>query len=185
MGDIMYKISYVADGIATEFAFAFPFFQTADIRVAINENMADCSFAVIPNEDFSGGNVVFDIAPSDGDKIDIFRQISLSRVIDYQPTQKIDPEDLNSDFNFLLAAFQDLHSIDVDLLEWQNRHDNIKSLMDYTNSIIADKLSGGGVLGLYRNLLSVLDNALPKLINDYGSVADPAPNENRDDYGIL
>ena len=115
----------------------------------------------------------------------IFRKISLSRTIDYQPTHRIDPEDLNSDFNFLLSAFQDLHSVNADLVEWTNIHDDIKSLIDYTHNVISDKLGGGAVLGLYRNLLGVLENAMPTLINDYGSITDPAPNENRDDYGVL
>ncbi|MBE6457684.1 MAG: hypothetical protein E7011_02675 [Alphaproteobacteria bacterium] len=183
----MYKITYIADGTTTEFAFRFPFFQTADIHVAINDstNTSGINYSVMPNADFSGGNIVFDIAPVADTRIDIFRQISLSRTIDYQPTAQIDPEDLNSDFNFLLSAFQDLHSVNIDLSEWANRHDNIKSLIDYTHSVISDKLSGGAVLGLYRNLVSVLENALPKLINDYGHITEPAPNENRDDYGIL
>lgn len=183
----MYKISYIADGTTTEFAFSFPFFQVADICVAINEVLDNhgANFTVIPNSDFSGGNVVFDVAPETGTRLDIFRQISLSRTIDYQPTAQIDPEDLNSDFNFLLSAFQDLHSVNIDLSQWANRHDNIKSLIDYTHSVINDKLSGGSVMGLYRNLLGVLENALPKLINDYGVITEPAPNENRDDYGIL
>lgn len=183
----MYKISYVADGTTTEYAFSFPFFQNADIRVAINNSVGDniINYSVQPNEDFSGGNIVFDTAPIADTKIDIFRQISLNRIIDYQPTKQIDPEDLNTDFNFLLSAFQDLRSVEVDLSEWSNRHDEIKSLMDYTQSLISDKLSGGSVLGLYRNLLTVLENALPKLINDYGFITDVAPNENRDDYGVL
>ena len=183
----MYKISYIADGTTTEFLFSFPYFQTADIRVAIDDatDSALYNYSVIPNEDFSGGNVVFDTPPIANTKIDIFRQISLSRTIDYQPTQNIDPEHLNSDFNFLLSAFQDLRSVDIDLTEWANRHDDIKSLIDYTHSVISDKLSGGAVLGLYRNLLTVLENALPNLINDYGYITDVAPNENIDDYGIL
>lgn len=183
----MYKISYIADGSVTEFAFSFPFFQVADVRVAINDNVDDLNsvYSVVPNSDFSGGCVIFDIAPSADTKIEIFRQISLSRTIDYQPTQRIDPENLNADFNFLLSAFQDLHSIDVDLIQWVNRHDNIKSLIDYTHTVIEDKLSGGAVLGLYRNLVAVLENALPKLINDYGYITDIAPNENNDDYGVL
>lgn len=186
-GNKMYKISYTADGTTTEFAFAFPFFQTADIHVAINNNINETgpAYTVIPNADFTGGNVVFDVAPDADTKIDIFRQISLSRTIDYQPTQKIDPENLNADFNFLLSAFRDLHSVDIDLAQWVNRHDDIKSLIDYTHAVIKDKLSGGAVLGLYRNLLSVLENALPNLINDYGYVTDGAPNENADDYGVL
>ncbi len=181
----MYKISYVADGATTEFDFSFPFFQVADVHVAINECASGLNYTVIPNEDFSGGRIIFDMAPNADDKIDIFRKISLSRIIDYQPTKKIYPEDLNADFNFLLSAFQDLNDIDVDLSEWQNTHDNIKSLIDYTLRVIEDKLSGGAVMGLYRNLLGVLENALPKLINDYGSVTEIAPNETRDDYGIL
>ena len=183
----MYKISYVADGTTTEFPFAFPFFQPADIRIAINQQ-TDCPeyrYSVMPNEDFTGGNVVFDTAPAADTHLDIFRQISLSRTIDYQPTRKIDPEDLNSDFNFLLSAFQDLRNVEIDVSEWANRHDNIKSLIDYTHQVINDKLSGGAVLGLYRNLLSVLNDALPTLINDYGLITTPAPNENCDDYGVL
>ena len=183
----MYKISYISDGVNTEFDFAFPFFQAADIKIAINDvvNSQNQNYTVLPNEDFSGGRIVFEVPLPQGSKLDIFRQISLSRIIDYQPTKQIDPEDLNSDFNFLLAAFQDLRAIDIDLSEWNNRHDDIKSLIDYTMRVIEDKLSGGAVLGLYRNLLSVLDNALPKLINDYGLITEAAPNENNDDYGIL
>ncbi len=184
----MYKISYIADGTTCEFGFTFPFFQTADVRVAIDGALlspAQHGYSVMPNDDFSGGNIVFDIAPATDSHLDIFRQISLSRTIDYQPTKTIDAEDLNTDFNFLLSAFQDLRSIDIDLSEWANRHDDIKSLIDYTHQVINDKLSGGAVLGLYRNLLSVLEDALPKLINDYGLISEPAPNENSDDYGIL
>ncbi len=182
----MYKISYVGDGTTSEFLFAFPFFQDADIRVAIDEKIvSDTLYSVYANDDFDGGTVIFSTAPSEGSKIDIFRQISLSRVVDYQPTSKIDPESLNSDFNFLLEAFKDLHSIDINLTEWANIHDNVMNFLNYNLQVIEDKLSGGSVLGLYNNLLSVLDNALPKLINDYGSITEPAPNETKDDYGLL
>ena len=109
----------------------------------------------------------------------------MSRVVDYQPTAKIDPESLNSDFNFLLEAFKDLHSIEVNVTEWANIHDNVMNFLNYNLQVIEDKLSGGAVLGLYNNLVSVLESALPKLINDYGSITETAPNENKDDYGLL
>ena len=181
----MYKISYTGDGQTTEFIFAFPFFQAADVHVAINEVEINSGFSVIPNDNFSGGRIVFSVAPAENNQIDIFRQISLSRIIDYQPTAKIDPEDLNSDFNFLLAAFQDLRAVDVDLSSWANVHDNVVNFLNYTLSVVEDKLSGGGVLGLYNNLVSVLADALPVLINDYGSITEPASGENNDDYGVL
>ena len=182
----MYKISYVGDGENTEFSFSFPFFQEADIKVSIdNEILNDSQYDVNPNDDFNGGLVVFATAPQSGKNIDIFRQVDLSRVIDYQTTAKIDPEDLNSDFNFLLAALQDINSIDINISEWANIHDTVLSKIDYAISTIEDKMSGGAVLGLYYNLVSVLSNALPLLINDYGSVTEPAGSENNDDYGSI
>lgn len=182
----MYRNSYIADGVTSEFLFAFPFFQEADIRVALDDKLClngECS--IVANEDFSGGTVIFINPPAENTKVDIFRQIALSRVVDYQPTAKIDPEALNADFNFLLEAFKDLQNIDINVSEWANVHDKVLSFIDYTVKLIEDKLSGGGVLGLYNNLLSVLDNALPNLINDYGSITEQAPNETRDDYGVL
>ena len=182
----MYKITYTGDGITTQYVFAFPFFQDADIRVAFDDTIIDASqYSVVANDAFDGGTVVFVSPPVTGTQIDIFRQVSLSRVIDYQPTAKIDPEILNSDFNFLVEAFKDLREIDIDLTEWKNTHNNVMSFLEYNLSVIQDKLGGGAVMGLYGNLVSVLENALPKLINDYGSITDVAPNETRDDYGIL
>ena len=178
----MYKISYVGDGESTEFSFSFPFFQEADIKVSIDNTTLNASqYDVNPNDDFTGGTVVFATAPANGKNIDIFRMVDLSRVIDYQTTAQIDPEDLNSDFNFFLAALQDIRAIDMDVANWANVHDNLLTKIDYVIATIEDKLSGGGVLGLYYNLVSVLD----ELINDYGSVDEDADDENNDDYGSI
>ncbi len=182
----MYKISYVGDGENNEFIFTFPFFQESDIKVCIdNEILSTDDYNINPNDAFDGGLVVFATPPEEGKNIDIFRQVDLSRVIDYQPTEKIDPEDLNTDFNFLLAALKDIQTIDMDLAEWKNVHDNLLTKINYVIATIEDKMSGGGVLGLYYNLVSVLDSVLPKLINDYGSVTEPADVEQNDDYGSL
>lgn len=132
----MYKISYITDGATTEFAFVFPFFQTADINIAINgvTDATEYNYTVMPNPDFSGGNVVFDIAPPADTQLDIFRQISLSRTIDYQPTATIDPEDLNTDFNFLLSALIDFHFI-----------------IDELYNAVKTKLGADTELGLYSS----------------------------------
>lgn len=182
----MYKISYTGDGETSEFNFAFPFFQCEDVRVAINDQILTTQeYGVNPSEAFDGGTVILADIPAQGARIDIFRQIHLGRFIDYQPTAKIDPENLNSDFNYVLEAFRDLKAVDIDLAQWQNIHDNVLGFVRYAVTLIEDKLQGGSVLGLFNNLISVLNNALPKLINDYGSITEPAANENRDDYGIL
>jgi hypothetical protein len=182
----MHKISFIGNGSQCEFAFAFPIFQPADVRAAINEEVVpNNGYNVFANADLIGGNVVFANPPATDAKIDIFRKIKLDRFIDYQPAAKIDPEKLNADFNFLLEAFRDMEYVDIDLAEWKNVHDNILTIIQQTHDLITDKLSGGGALGVYNNLVSVLSNALPLLINDYGSIAEPAPNENADDYGSL
>ncbi len=182
----MYKISYTGDGQTSEYIFAFPFFQNADVRVALdNSVLNDTQYSVVANENFDGGTVIFPEPVQTGAQIDIFRQISLTRVVDYQPTAKIDPENLNTDFNFLLEAFRDLRAVDIDIAQWSNIHDNVLTFLKYNMDVIQDKLSGGAVMGLYKNLLTVLDGALPKLINDYGSITEPATGEYNDDYGIL
>lgn len=182
----MYKISYISDGVTTEYDFSFRFFQDADICVALNDFVIDTNqYAVIANPMFSGGTVIFANAPDADVKIDIFRHISLSRVVDYQATATICPEDLNTDFNFLLEAFRDFNSVDLDMASWANTHDSVMQFLTYNLDVIQDKLSGGAVLGLYNNLLSVLNGALPQLINDYGNITDVPDVELSDDYGIL
>ena len=76
-------------------------------------------------------------------------------------------------------------NVDIDLSEWANTHDNVLNQIKYVLETIKDKMSGGAVLGLYNNLLTVLDSALPNLINDYGYVTEEAPNGNNDDYGSV
>ena len=182
----MYKTSYTSDGTTKEYVFSFTFFQNADVKVAVDNVLLNSSeYTVTPNNNFEGGMITLSNAPESGKQIDVFRQISLNRVIDYQPTLKIDPEDLNSDFNFLLAAFQDLSGININLAEWTNIHDNVLAQINYVLDTISDKMSGGAILGLYNNLLNVLNDALPSLINDYGYVTEEADNANNDDYGSL
>ena len=182
----MYKVSYTGDGFSTEFAFKFPFFQETDVCVAVNGEIIGSAFYNInPDQNMDGGMLTFATAPADGATVDIFRKIHLERFVDYQPTAKLDVERLNDDFNFLLEAFRDFNTVDIDIAEWQNTFDNVLYEIKYTKELIEDKLSGGKVLGIFNNLISVLANALPMLINDYGSITDSAPNENNDDYGAI
>mgnify|MGYP003483727106 FL=1 len=71
----MYKISYTGDGITTEYSFSFPFFQNADVKVSVDNQLLDnTGYDVNPNNDFIGGTVIFRTAPQSGTHIDIFRQ---------------------------------------------------------------------------------------------------------------
>lgn len=183
----MYKISYIGDGTQTEFLFAFPFFQDGDINVFIDDQpQSNHTYSVIANEGFDGGRVVFADAPANGTRIDILRKIILKRVVDYQPTSPIDPEDLNTDCNQLMAALGEMDTINIDIVQWANVHERTLRFLDYNMRVIQDKMSGGGVMGLYKNLVSILECAAPHFINDYGTLDNPvSADTDCDDYGVL
>ena len=112
----MNRITYFADGQNTEFAFSFAFFQTADIVVELNGIVQTSGYTVssVNNTEpadipYVGGNVIFTTPPTNGAVIAIYRKILPERNVDYQPTEKIDPELLNQDFNHLLEIIKDCY----------------------------------------------------------------------------
>jgi len=124
------KITFTGDGQQNEFHFNFRYFQPTDVRVYIDGNLvATANYAVLPtlsmpdypdsvtNPGIIGGTVVFAIAPELDTKINIIRKIALERVIDYQPTAKINPTDLNTDFDFILEYLKDLSDLGIDIDE--------------------------------------------------------------------
>ena len=110
----MNKITYFGDGQNKMFAFSFDFFQNDDICVEINGTRQTSGYKLTPiasttpvDIPYVGGNITFDNAPSQADIVTIYRKIVTARNIDYQPTEKIDPETLNQDFNFLIEVIKD------------------------------------------------------------------------------
>lgn len=111
----MNTVTYTGDGATTAFHFSFPFFHRDDIKVTVNDEPVlpgDYGLAMTENGPdgnvkFSGGTVHFNMPPEDGVNIVICRRIKLERQIDYQPTEKIQPSNLNRDFNFVIEALKD------------------------------------------------------------------------------
>ncbi|MCQ2582033.1 MAG: hypothetical protein MJ170_03570 [Alphaproteobacteria bacterium] len=109
----MQKVSYMGDGTTTEFFFNFPFFENSNVVVTIN-NTAATGYSIIgtpggldPDIPYIGGKVVFETAPTSIDCITIARELSLERIVDYQPLSKIDPTTLNQDLNYLMEVIKD------------------------------------------------------------------------------
>lgn len=111
----MQSTSYMGDGSTTEFFFNFPYYENTDIIVTKNNQPAtDYTIIGTPggeNADipYTGGKVVFAVAPTALDCITISRSLPLTRVVDYQPTEKINPTLLNQDANYLMEVIKDLH----------------------------------------------------------------------------
>ena len=142
----MYMIKYTGDGATTEFEFEFPFFKFADIKISVNSViLTDGSFSIITSDTpkydgmYTGGRVVFTVAPVSGAEIRIWRKIDLSRTIDYQPTLPIKPDNLNADFNFLLEYLKDLYELDGDVA-------NIENALEFLDTI-AEQIEALGDIG--------------------------------------
>ena len=110
----MQKVSYMGNGETTEFTFNFPYFENSNVIVTKNGEPAT-GYQVIGTPGgadadipYSGGKVVFEIAPTTLDSITIARALPLGRAIDYQPTAKIDPTTLNQDMNYMMEVLKDL-----------------------------------------------------------------------------
>lgn len=104
----------MGDGSTTEFSFNFPYFENSNIVVTKN-NTAATGYSIVgtsaaPDADipYTGGKVVFETAPTTLDSITIARSLPLSRIVDYQPTAKLEPTVLNQDANYLMEVIKDL-----------------------------------------------------------------------------
>ena len=113
-GEKMQKVSYMGNGETTEFTFNFPYFENTNVIVTKNGEPAT-GYQIIGTPGgadadipYSGGKVVFEIAPTTLDSITIARALPLERTIDYQPTAKIDPTTLNQDMNYTMEVLKDL-----------------------------------------------------------------------------
>ena len=110
----MQKVSYMGDGVTTEFTFNFPYFENSDVVVTENGatatgyNIVGNSAGLDADIPYTGGKVVFDTAPGALDNIVIARSLPLTRQHDYQPTAKIEPTTLNQDMNYLMEVLKDL-----------------------------------------------------------------------------
>ena len=166
----MNAIIYQGDGKTKSFNFSFPFFTVADVQVKVNGAIIDSGYQVncvkssVPADiPYSGGTVTFATAPKSSDKIELFRKIVLERVVDYQPTKKIDPQALNQDFSFLLETLKDF---DVAVNNFSEKYseilesENYKSFLEKLNDISKKLSSLGGVENIGKKTdISALQNA--------------------------
>ncbi len=109
----MKSVSYMGNGVITEFYFNFPYFENTNIIVTMNNapaptyNIVGTPGGLDADFPYIGGRVVFDVAPTRQDCITISRQLPMTRIADYQPLGKIEPTTLNQDLNYLMEVIKD------------------------------------------------------------------------------
>lgn len=103
----------MGDGTTTEFNFNFPFYENDNIIVKKNKSIAS-DYTIVGTQGglnadipYTGGKIVFNVAPVATDSITISRKIALKRYVDYQPTEKINPTILNQDQNHTIEIIKD------------------------------------------------------------------------------
>ena len=184
----------MGDGSTTEFNFNFPFYENTNIIVTVNGTNAT-GYSVIgtqggDNADipFIGGKVIFDVAPISTDSITISRSLPLTRIVDYQPTEKINPTILNQDQNYTMEVLKDfndkLDAIDEKYSEIINTESTqilINKINEFLRQLqILDNSTQaiGGIPGIGSNILN-LNNQTAELPNKLNKTLDNLPDASK------
>jgi len=128
----MPKTSYMGNGSTTEFTFNFPFYQNTNIIVVKNGTTITTGYTIVGTDaglnadiPYTGGKIVFDIAPIATDSITISRTLPLTRIVDYQPTELINPTVLNQDQNYTMEILKDFRD---ELDEFDEKYDELTDI---------------------------------------------------------
>ncbi|MBR4507278.1 MAG: hypothetical protein IKP24_01960 [Alphaproteobacteria bacterium] len=124
----MQRVTYIYSGETQTFYFNFPYIEKSNIVVTVDGKTAP-AYNVIgvkgglnPDFPFSSGRIVFVKPLKMFQSITIERHLPYERPVDFQPTAKISPMDLNLDMNNTMELLKDLKD-DVDDL--RNKYKDI------------------------------------------------------------
>jgi len=106
---IIPRIQYVADGSLTTYSFPFAIFQTSDIKVYLNDILQTAdTYTVTIDTQSHAGSVVFLIAPQNGTKITIMRELAIERTSDFQEGSALRADVLNDELDYQIACQQQI-----------------------------------------------------------------------------
>ena len=189
----MQKVSYMGNGLTTEFTFNFPYFENTNIvvtkngTVATGYNIVGTSAGSNADIPYTGGKVVFEIAPTSLDNITIARSLPLARVVDYQPTAKITPMLLNQDANYLMEVLKDrkdeLDTLVAQFADIANKESTTTLLAQISaihNEIfeIDAKITALGDISAIHSNIATLDNRTSNLTDYVVASQSPTANNN-------
>lgn len=177
----MQTVSYMGNGQTTEFYFNFPYYENSNIVVTKNNKPATDYYIVgnsvglDANIPFVGGRIVFEHAPTSMDSITISRNLPLSRIVDYQPTAKLNPTVLNQDLNYIMEILKDFQDT---LGIFQAQYADIAN--NETAQVLLQKMNAttqaieniGDISSIHSNITTL--NARTNNLSDY-VVASQAP----------
>ncbi|MCK5920435.1 MAG: hypothetical protein KAG66_05810, partial [Methylococcales bacterium] len=139
VGDITPRVQYTATSGQTVFAYAFPIFADADLKVYIGSTLKTLTthFTVSGAATSSGGNVTLVTGATTGDIVTIYRDLPHARSTDFQTSGDLLAETLNDQLDKLVMMTQ------------QNEQSQARGLLvnqfdDYGDLTLPDKASRVG-----------------------------------------
>ena len=145
----MQKVTYIYSGETQTFYFNFPYIEKSNIVVTVDGkpapayNVIGINGGLNPDFPFSSGKIVFVKPLKMFQSITIERHLPYKRPVDFQPTEKITPMDINLDMNNTLELLKDLKDEVDDLREkYENitdseKIDTVLEKIDLVNTKIA------------------------------------------------
>lgn len=110
----MQRVTYIYSGETQTFYFNFPYIEKSNIVVTVDGkpapayNVIGVKGGLNPDFPFSSGRIVFVKPLKMLQSITIERHLPYERPVDFQPTAKISPMDLNLDMNNTIELLKDL-----------------------------------------------------------------------------
>jgi len=133
------KISYIGDGVQTQFDYPFPIFDAEDIKVYFNNVLQHMDCTISGEGETSGGYVKFETPPSLNTVITIQRELDLERLSNFTNSGNYAASSLNGELNYLIACVQQVNNADSKKLSFPTMENHYKTTLP-AKDIRANKL---------------------------------------------
>ncbi len=112
IADIAPRIQYTGDGTQSAFAYPFPVFNDADLKIYVDGVLQTLStdYAVTGSGNSSGGIVTFTTPPATALTVTLVRELSVARTTDFQESGEFRAKVINDELDRLIAMIQETGS---------------------------------------------------------------------------
>lgn len=104
------KITYLCDGIQNVFEYNFKTFTDNDIKVYFDNRLQDEGFKITSNPKGNGGSINFFAPPPANENLIIVLDLDFSRKTDFRTGGIFRAEDLNMEFDYIMACLNQLNT---------------------------------------------------------------------------
>ncbi len=113
IGDVTPWVQYAGNGSQTEFDFAFPIFENADLKVylGVSETPEASGYAIAGAGQSAGGRVTFLTPPENGMAVTLLRDVTIKRVTDFSESGDFRASAINNELDRLTAVAQQLSTL--------------------------------------------------------------------------